>query len=95
MGWKDRDWYLGSHRATLFDRNGNAGPTVWADGRVVGGWGQRRDGSIVVRLLDRVDAATTQRIEAERRRLDVWLEGGRVTARSRTPLELEKEIEAS
>ena len=29
-------------------RNGNAGPTVWWDGRVVGGWAQRRDGEIVV-----------------------------------------------
>ena len=31
----------------LFDRNGNAGPTVWWDGRVVGGWSQRGDGEIV------------------------------------------------
>ena len=26
MGWKERDWYLGPHGPTLFDRNGNAGP---------------------------------------------------------------------
>jgi len=37
MGWKERDWYLGSHRAQLFDTAGNAGPTVWVDGRIVGG----------------------------------------------------------
>ena len=46
MGWKERDWYLGDHGAALFDRNGNAGPTIWADGRVIGGWVQtdgRRD----------------------------------------------------
>ena len=41
MGWKERSWYLGDHQERLFDRNGNAGPTVWADGRVVGGWAQR------------------------------------------------------
>ena len=26
----------------LFDSNGNAGPTVWWDGRVVGGWSQQK-----------------------------------------------------
>jgi len=44
MGWAQRDWYLGPHRPALFDGNGNAGPTVWCDGRVVGGWGQRKGG---------------------------------------------------
>ena len=29
MGWKRRDWYVGPHERVLFDRNGNAGPTVW------------------------------------------------------------------
>jgi hypothetical protein len=93
MGWKERDWYLGSHAPRLFDRNGNAGPTVWADGRVVGGWGQRADASIVVRLLEPVDTEVRSRIEEERIRLAQWLDGVRVTARFRTPLE--KEIEAS
>ena len=27
MGWKEREWYLGLHGTTLFDSNGNAGPT--------------------------------------------------------------------
>ena len=93
MGWKERDWYLGSHAPRLFDRNGNAGPTVWADGRVIGGWGQRADASVVVRYLERVDATTKARVEKERKRLETWLDGARVTARFRTPLE--KEIEAS
>jgi prepilin-type processing-associated H-X9-DG protein len=93
MGWKERDWYLGPYAPRSFDRNGNAGPTVWADGHVVGGWGQRADASVVVRYLERVDAATKARIEKERRRLETWLDGARVTARFRTPLE--KEIEAS
>ncbi|MEZ5225957.1 MAG: winged helix DNA-binding domain-containing protein, partial [Acidimicrobiales bacterium] len=52
MGWKDRDWYLGPHRDALFDRSGNIGPTIWSDGRVVGGWAQRPDGSIAWRLLE-------------------------------------------
>src|SRR5262249_59220976 len=54
MGWAERDWYLGTHRAALFDRAGNAGPTVWWDGRIVGGWSQRRDGEVVWRLLEDV-----------------------------------------
>jgi hypothetical protein len=47
MGWKQRSWYLAPDvAARVVDRNGNIGPTVWADGRVVGGWVQRPDGSI-------------------------------------------------
>ena len=47
MGWKGRDWCLAPDMARcVTDRNGNIGPTVWADGQVVGGWVQRPDGSI-------------------------------------------------
>jgi Winged helix DNA-binding domain len=73
MGWKERDWYLGAHQATLFDRNGNAGPTVWWDGRVVGGWSQRRDGEIVYRLLEDVGADAVTAVEREAERLAEWL----------------------
>jgi hypothetical protein len=52
MGWQQRTWYLGDHAPAVFDRNGNAGPTVWADGRIVGGWAQRRSGEVVFRLLE-------------------------------------------
>ena len=73
MGWKDRGWYLGAHASTLFDRNGNAGPTVWWDGRVVGGWSQRRDGEIAVGLLEDVGADARAAIDAEAARLRDWL----------------------
>lgn len=73
MGWKERDWYLGTHQPLLFDRNGNAGPTVWWDGRVVGGWSQRRDGEIVHRLLEEVGSDARSAIEAEVERLEKWL----------------------
>ena len=69
MGWKERDWYFGDPAAALFVRNGNAGPTVWADGRVVGGWAQTAVGSIAVRLLERLDRATTARLRIEQDRL--------------------------
>jgi hypothetical protein len=63
------------------------------DGRVVGGWGQRADASVVVRFLERVGADVRTRVEKERKQLETWLDGARVTARFRTPLE--KEIETS
>lgn len=87
MGWTHRDWYLGPHRAELFDRNGNVGPTVWWGGRIVGGWGQRPDGTVAVELLTDVGAEAAAAVEAEAARLDEVLAGVRVTPRFRTPLE--------
>jgi hypothetical protein len=89
MGWRERDWYLGAHGPTLFDRNGNAGPTVWWDGRVVGGWASRAGGEIAVRLLEDVGAEGTAAVEAAAGGLADWLGGVRVTPRFRTPLERE------
>ncbi len=43
----------------LFDRNGNAGPTVWADGQIVGGWIQRPDGKNAIEV-DRGLSSTHQ-----------------------------------
>jgi hypothetical protein len=89
MGWQERGWFLGEHRQPLFDRSGNIGPTVWWDGRIVGGWAQRKDGEIVFRLLEDAgtDALTTVTAEAER--LQTWLGPVRITPRFRTPLERE------
>jgi Winged helix DNA-binding domain len=89
MGWSGREWYLGEHGLTLFDRNGNAGPTVWWDGRIVGGWAQRRDGEVAVRLLEDVGAEGAAAVEAAAGRLQAWLGNVRVTPRFRTPLERE------
>ena len=73
MGWKERDWYLGEHASLLFDSNGNAGPTVWWEGRVVGGWSQRRDGEIVFRLLEDVGREAAHAVETEAARVAAWL----------------------
>jgi hypothetical protein len=78
MGWKERDWYLGPHGPTLFDSNGNAGPTVWWDGRVVGGWSQRKDGEIAWELLEDVGADAGAAVEAEAERLQAWLGDARI-----------------
>jgi hypothetical protein len=73
MGWKARDWYLGEHSSTLFDSNGNAGPTVWWEGHVVGGWSQRPEGEIVFELLEDVGTDAVRAVEAEAERLATWL----------------------
>lgn len=89
MGWTRRDWYLGEHRPALFDRNGNAGPTAWWDGRVVGGWAQRPEGDVVVRLLEDAGAEAAAAIEREAEALGEWLGEVRIVPRFRTPLERE------
>ncbi len=89
MGWTGRDWYLGAHKAALFDTNGNIGPSVWSDGRIVGGWAQRKDGEVVVRLLEDVGADVTAAVDAEAATLGAWLGDQRVIPSFRTPLERE------
>ncbi|HZO69226.1 MAG TPA: winged helix DNA-binding domain-containing protein [Kribbellaceae bacterium] len=89
MGWKERDWFLGDHAAALFDLTGNIGPTVWADGRIIGGWAQRPDAEVVFRLLEDLGAETEQAVTAEAARLTRWLDGIRVTPRFGTPLQRE------
>jgi hypothetical protein len=89
MGWTERDWYLGEHRAALFDRSGNIGPTVWCDGRIVGGWAQRRDGEIAVRLLEDIGADRAKEVTAAAERLSAWLGPSRFVPKFRTPVERE------
>jgi hypothetical protein len=87
MGWKERDWFLGGHQNVLFDVNGNAGPTVWVDGRVVGGWAQRQDGVVAYELLEEVSTSAMRSIEATRERLQEWLSTVVVTPRFRSPMD--------
>jgi hypothetical protein len=90
MGWRERAWYVGEHTAALFDRSGNIGPTAWWDGRIVGGWAQRKDGEIAVRLLEDAGAEAAAAITTEAERLREWIGAGvRITPRFRTPLERE------
>ncbi|HET8661290.1 MAG TPA: winged helix DNA-binding domain-containing protein [Micromonosporaceae bacterium] len=94
MGWAGRDWFLGGHRTAIFDRTGNIGPSVWWDGRVVGGWAQRGSGEVAFRLLEDVGAQAGAAIAAAARRLGGWLGPVRVTPRFRTPLERELRAQA-
>jgi hypothetical protein len=87
MGWQARDWYLGPHGPALFDRTGNIGPTVWWEGRIVGGWAQRATGEVACRLLEDIGSDAAAAVSAEAARLEEWLGPARVTPRFRTPLE--------
>jgi hypothetical protein len=86
MGWNERDWYLGSHKAHVFDRNGNAGPTIWCNGRIVGGWRQRSTGEVEVQCLEDVGREATRAIAAEAAKLTAWLGAVRVQPRFPSPL---------
>lgn len=88
MGWKDRGFYLDPEMTPcLFDRNGNAGPTIWQDGRVVGGWVQLADGGIETEVLtDGVDLRAVSE-EAER----VASRYGDIRHRVRFPAPLQKD----
>ena len=85
MGWKEREWYLGDHYQRLFDRNGNAGPTVWVNGRVVGGWAQRPDGRVVHELFEDVGTEAKSVVETRRDELQEWLGDVTITPRFRSP----------
>ncbi|GAB3606132.1 winged helix DNA-binding domain-containing protein [Conyzicola nivalis] len=85
MGWKDRAFYLGPHGAQLFDSRGNAGNTVWSDGRVVGSWIQDAGAVVRVRFLEPVTPAVRESIDDQASRLTAWLGGVRSPTGYRSP----------
>ncbi|GIH09325.1 hypothetical protein Rhe02_73920 [Rhizocola hellebori] len=92
MGWAQRHWYLGEHAAAVFDNTGNAGPTVWCDGRVVGGWAQLPTGEVAYRLLEDVGAEAVAALDGAADRLQRWLAGVRLSPRARRRSLLEKQL---
>jgi hypothetical protein len=86
MGWFERDWYLGRHREQLFDTSGNAGPTVWWEGRIVGGWRQDAGGAVELQMLEDVGADAMRVLEQQAAELTEWFGGTRVLPRFPSPL---------
>ncbi|MDQ3716120.1 MAG: winged helix DNA-binding domain-containing protein, partial [Actinomycetota bacterium] len=86
MGWYERDWYLGPYKALLFDSNGNAGSTLWWDGRIVGGWRQTDSGEVVLQALEDIGSEGLDALQDEAARLTRWLGGKRVLPRFPSPL---------
>ena len=81
MGWKQREWYLPAECASTFDRNGNGGSTIWADGRVVGAWAQRPDGEIRTHLLVDVPESTRAAVEERAAQVEAMVGQTRFTVR--------------
>jgi len=92
MGWKERSWYLGPHRELLFDRNGNAAPTVWWDGRVVGGWAQAQGGEIRTHLLEDVGRDGEAAIQLEAAALAARVGAATLSPRARARAPLEQQL---
>ncbi len=92
MGWKHREWYLGPHRARVFDTAGNVGPTLWMDGRIVGGWAQRKDGTVVTKLLERVPRARVKQVDRAAAALEELVH--EMPSVPRFPAPLDKELRA-
>src|ERR687895_702823 len=86
MGWYERGWYLGPHKEQIFDTAGNAGPTIWWDGRIVGGWRQDEGGALKLQMLEDIGADGLRSVEREAERLSRWLDGTRVLPRFPSPL---------
>ena len=92
MGWQQRAWFLGEHEDRLFDRTGNIGPSLWWDGRIVGGWAQDREGEIVCRFTEDAGSEAIAAADAAAQRLGAVLGGVRLTARTRGKTWLEQEL---
>jgi hypothetical protein len=90
MGWKQRGFHLDpEHVPFLFDRNGNGGPTAWVDGRIVGSWVQRRDGTIAMRLLADVGVEARAELERHAHELEALLGPVRFSVRYPAPVQAE------
>ncbi len=76
MGYKDRRRFLDSRRYDqVFDRAGNALPTVWRDGQVIGVWLEARKRPMLeLFLFGEADKQTLAHLEAEAERLARFLE---------------------
>ena len=76
----------GEHAAKIFDSNGNGGPTVWWNGRIVGGWGQEPDGPWCWSRVATLPRGARAPLEAEAARLTAWLDGDVVRSIYQSPL---------
>jgi hypothetical protein len=83
MGWhgRGRAHYLAAAEAPyFFDAVGNAGPTAWVDGRLVGAWVQDESGRVSVVLRGRLPASRRRLLDIEAERLTAFLDGVRIAS---------------
>jgi hypothetical protein len=92
MGWRHRGWFVGEHGARLFDQTGNIGPSLWWDGRIVGGWAQDGDGQIICRFTEDVGADAVTATDVVAQRLAEIVGTVRLAPRTRGRTWLEQEL---
>lgn len=86
MAWKQRSWYLeATTNARITDRWGNIGPTVWRDGRIVGGWAQHPSGELRLDLDAPLGPDHRELLDDEIRRLQTALSDTRFRIRFPVP----------
>lgn len=74
MGYQDRRRFLDpAHRTTVFDYAGNARPSVWAGGRVVGTWREEERGAPGYALFESITLAEQALLNAQFERLAAFL----------------------
>ena len=86
MGWKERGFHLGEHSDKVFDRNGNGGPTAWWNGRIVGVWCQRPEGTVEVVPAEDLPQEARRALDAKASELTDWLAGDVVRSIYLSPL---------
>jgi hypothetical protein len=87
MGWRGRGFYVDeSSAAAVYDRAGNGRPTAWWNGRIVGTWAQRRDGTVVVLATKQLPARAHTALQRVAEQLSRWLDGQVVRSSFQSPL---------
>ncbi len=87
MGWRGRSFYVdGPIAATVYDRAGNGKPTAWLDGRIVGGWEQQEDGTVIVLPATRLPRIAITALKHEAAQLTAWLDGNLIRSNFQSPL---------
>jgi hypothetical protein len=80
MGWRERAFYLDpAHTPYLFDRAGNAGTTIWVNGRIVGCWVQDVQEHVELVVLEDLSKREQRLLDVEAARLDEFLGGEHIT----------------
>jgi len=81
MGWKDREFYARAGGESAWDTNGNAGPTIWIDGQIVGAWGQTKGGEIRTHYFAAVRPNRRKQVEERAEEVAGWLGDTRISWR--------------
>ena len=84
MGWFERDWYLGEHRAGLSTATALLAPqAVW---REVCGWCQDDGACVQLQLIDDPGREGRRALQQRADQLTAWLNGVRISPRFPSPL---------